>query len=136
MAVIPLRAGVLVSPAIMPAMTEPPRRRAWFQLHLSTCVVLMFVASGLLWTNVRENKSLEVYDNVEIHRSDRGFPLFYFTHGKVVGHYKYKDDEVKEVSHFDSSRMAANISIALGAIMLIAFACEFLRRRRERKRAA
>ena len=29
-------------------MNEPKRRR-WFQLHLSTVVVLSFVAAGLLW---------------------------------------------------------------------------------------
>ncbi|MCK6474026.1 MAG: hypothetical protein L6R28_20070 [Planctomycetes bacterium] len=28
-------------------MAEPPKRRAWFQLHLSTCVVLMVVAGAL-----------------------------------------------------------------------------------------
>lgn len=27
-------------------------RRSWFQLHLSTAIVLMFVAGGLLWANV------------------------------------------------------------------------------------
>jgi hypothetical protein len=35
-------------------MSDPtPNRRRWFQLHLSTCVVLMFVAGGLVWANVR-----------------------------------------------------------------------------------
>ena len=29
-----------------------PKRRAWFQLHLSTCVVLMIVAGALVWVNV------------------------------------------------------------------------------------
>jgi len=29
----------------------PPRRR--FQIHLSTAIVLMFVAGGLMWANVR-----------------------------------------------------------------------------------
>ncbi len=31
-------------------MTEPPRRKR-FQIHLSTAIVLMFVAGGLLWAN-------------------------------------------------------------------------------------
>src|SRR6185436_7080909 len=32
-------------------MSEPGRRR-WFQLHLSTCILLMMVAGGLLYTNM------------------------------------------------------------------------------------
>jgi|SRR5579862_1564436 len=32
-------------------MTSPPRR-ARFQIHLSTAIVLMFVAGGLIWANV------------------------------------------------------------------------------------
>jgi|SRR5579862_335837 len=34
-------------------MPEPPRR-ARFQIHLSTAIVLMFVAGGLIWANVYE----------------------------------------------------------------------------------
>jgi hypothetical protein len=33
-------------------MTEPPPKR--FQIHLSTAIVMMFVAGILLWANVRE----------------------------------------------------------------------------------
>jgi len=29
-------------------MSNAPKKRPWFQIHLSTCVVLMFVAGGLL----------------------------------------------------------------------------------------
>lgn len=29
-----------------------PRKRAWFQLHLSTCIVLMVAAGALMWANV------------------------------------------------------------------------------------
>jgi len=28
-------------------------KRPWFQFHLSTAIILMFVASGLLWLNMR-----------------------------------------------------------------------------------
>jgi hypothetical protein len=34
-------------------MTEPPRRKR-FQIHLSTAIVLMFVAGGSIWANVHE----------------------------------------------------------------------------------
>lgn len=32
----------------------PAMKRAWFQFHLNTCVVLMVVAAWLLWMNVAE----------------------------------------------------------------------------------
>ena len=35
----------------------PPRRR--FQIHLSTAIVLMFVAGGLIWANVRLRRTAE-----------------------------------------------------------------------------
>ena len=34
-------------------MPNPPPRKP-FQIHLSTAIVLMFVASGLMWANVTE----------------------------------------------------------------------------------
>ena len=30
-------------------------KRRWFQIHLSTAIVLMFVAGGLVWLNVRQH---------------------------------------------------------------------------------
>jgi hypothetical protein len=33
-------------------MTDAPKKRPWLQFHLSTAVVLTFVAAGLLWANV------------------------------------------------------------------------------------
>ena len=40
-------------------MTDKPRS-PWFQLHLSTATVLMFVAGGLLWANVRVTKASQL----------------------------------------------------------------------------
>ncbi|HEY3321379.1 MAG TPA: hypothetical protein VGP72_12985 [Planctomycetota bacterium] len=36
-------------------MTDQPKRRPLFQLHLSTCIVLMFVAGALMWANMRRS---------------------------------------------------------------------------------
>ncbi|MCY3021957.1 MAG: hypothetical protein NTW87_23340 [Planctomycetota bacterium] len=33
-------------------MSDAPKKRTWFQFHLSTAVVLMFVAGGLMWANL------------------------------------------------------------------------------------
>jgi hypothetical protein len=32
--------------------------RKWFQIHLSTAMVLMFLAGGLLWLNLRDSREL------------------------------------------------------------------------------
>ncbi|HLX59657.1 MAG TPA: hypothetical protein VKX17_00105 [Planctomycetota bacterium] len=39
-------------------MPEPPRR-ARFQIHLSTAIVMMFVAGGLMWANFYEGAVLQ-----------------------------------------------------------------------------
>ena len=39
-------------------MTEPPRRKR-FQIHLSTAMVMMFVAGGIIWANVRETRFIK-----------------------------------------------------------------------------
>jgi len=49
-------------------MNDPTKKRPWFQYHLSTAVVLMFVAAGLLWLNVRggaEYGSLSQHDGYQ-----------------------------------------------------------------------
>ena len=33
---------------------EKEKKRAWFQIHLSTAVVVMFVAGCLIWANTKE----------------------------------------------------------------------------------
>jgi len=33
-------------------MDGQPRKRAWLQFHLSTAILMMFVAGGLLWANL------------------------------------------------------------------------------------
>jgi hypothetical protein len=45
--------------------------RAWFQIHLSTAIVLMFVAGGLVWANIRQ-RITEVTFLVSV--IDRGWP--------------------------------------------------------------
>ena len=44
-------------------MSDAAKKRPWFQYHLSTAVVLMFVAGGLMWANMTPER--KVYDQVE-----------------------------------------------------------------------
>jgi hypothetical protein len=51
-------------------------KRRWFQIHLSTAIVMMFVAGGLLWINLKEPSDEPVFEkdvNYVIH--GRGWPL-------------------------------------------------------------
>ncbi len=45
-------------------MSTPSTKRPWFQFHLSTAIVLMFAASGLLWANMRPAR-FELLESVE-----------------------------------------------------------------------
>ncbi|MCK6474726.1 MAG: hypothetical protein L6R28_23645 [Planctomycetes bacterium] len=55
-------------------MTDaPPKKRAWFQLHLITCVVLMVVAGALVWVNLRA-RPVDFHHNGQTHWFERGWP--------------------------------------------------------------
>jgi len=41
-------------------MAEAPKKRAWFQIHLSSAVVLMFVAGILIYLNIHSRTNLWV----------------------------------------------------------------------------
>lgn len=43
-------------------MSEQPKKRPWFQFHLSTAVALMFVAAGLLWLNMNSQVAFMHWD--------------------------------------------------------------------------
>jgi hypothetical protein len=61
-----------------PETGQPARKRRWFQFHLSTAIVLMFVASALLWLNLRQSIGYE--DRSYVVRL-RGWPVaFIYEH--------------------------------------------------------
>ena len=52
-------------------MNDAPKKRPLFQIHLSTCIILMFVAGGLMWANVPPSHKFEyVYEH--------GFPCAFY----------------------------------------------------------
>ncbi|MCY3020742.1 MAG: hypothetical protein NTW87_17125 [Planctomycetota bacterium] len=79
------------------ASTAPlvAKKRPWFQFHLSTAIILMFVAGGLLWANVRlhtqrvdlffgESRVVSRFEAREWgNRTVRGWPLDYMQHSLV-----------------------------------------------------
>lgn len=91
-------------------MTEQPEKRSWFQLHLSTCVALMFVAGPLVWANYS----------------------YYMNLDWILRHFNLYE------ASFDLFLLGCSGLPVLSIVVLsgIAVTAEFLLRRRERKRAA
>ena len=114
-------------------------KRRWFQIHLSTAVVLMFVAGGLMWANLRARK-------VEWDGSNIGYvatrsPAFDYGWPQVIlnDHYEWKTpfdrsdltDETYKVQWWRYDNLAINIATALALFCATAFMCEWSIRRRE-----
>jgi len=57
-------------------MTDP-KPRPWFRFHLSTCIVMMFVAGALVGANVTPNFPLSFYPGLPLRQQDTkwGWPL-------------------------------------------------------------
>ena len=118
-------------------MTDKPRR-AWFQLHLSTAIVMMFVAGGLLWANlivtrIEEPGKKDWYRNgppkygwLEYY----GWPKPAFTRFPIwVGSAVWRESGVNET--FVWQYAAIDVATAAAVLFATLFACEWLVRRRE-----
>ena len=55
-------------------MTDKPRR-AWFELHLSTVIAMMFVAGGFMWANMQAHEFS--YGADVVLEDDAGNPFTY-----------------------------------------------------------
>lgn len=116
-------------------MTDaPPKKRPWFQLHLSTCVVLMVVAGALMWANLDWK-----YFGGNMSSSEylRGWPKY--MQGKSVPAVpKFRMDDHEWPFQYNADMnlegVAFNLFVALTILGATALACEFPIRRRERKR--
>lgn len=119
---------------------KKPKRRAWFQLHLSTCVVMMVVAGAMLGLNMRPIQILESRCEFETQWTLTvrcpGFPGDIWR-GTVCGSPTpeaalenfLNDGKIVRGGRYD------NLWPCLVVLSLAALACQFLIRRRDRKRA-
>jgi len=125
-------------------MPEPPRR-ARFQIHLSTAIVLMFVAGGLIWANVTpsvfefggtiiEKKGYLDFKGDIVRRSVFGWPWIAYE-VRTEYQYYYTDPRYPEV-RFDPSKkwneksIFCDIALALAILFAVWFLLEYLIRRR------
>ena len=86
-------------------MTEPPPRKR-FQIHLSTAIVLMFVAGALIWANVQRWRPMSRPPRCRFY----GWPCF------VV------DEYFLEVNYLMA---LINVLVAIMLLMVISFLCEW-----------
>lgn len=132
-------------------------RRPWFQIHLSTTIVLMFVAGGLLWVNIAPHEQTYVAGLVPDEGNEwssrheefgtvteRGWPLrilqfkiLFFPHSgeresphESLG-FPGRINYVPPSSHISVGAIIIKSLVALAFITAAAFACELSIRRRE-----
>ena len=138
-------------------MSEQPQKRPWFQYHLSTAIILMFVASGLLWLNMRLNFAIfrELGPQLDGQGRKRiglevgaslGWPLkfCYYGNGMFVSEGHVREEAAEQCreqlydmmknSDFSQEAMLNNIATALGILVVVASTCEYFIRRRDLKR--
>jgi len=113
------------------------KRRAWFQIHLSTAIVMMFVAGGLMWMNMR----LQRFEDLPFDANKQeylkigwieayGWPKYAFIRCPLYGGSAvYREMGVNE--SFLLSYAAINLATAITILLLTTFLCERQIRRRE-----
>jgi len=122
--------------------------RKLFQLHLSTALVLMFVAAGLVWLNVREVKtgnyekpwtyvpvSMSLLSNAKVLTHARGWPWYFqsywyesWVYPEIYGSApEWKEGSIVE---WDRWHLAFNILVALALLAGVGVAVEWVVRRR------
>ncbi|MCZ7648975.1 MAG: hypothetical protein M5U26_27580 [Planctomycetota bacterium] len=126
------------------------RKRAWFQLHLSTLLLLTFAAAGMLWANVRvvedirefylPAKSIEPVPprtprKAKAFRGRQGWP-FAIRQEKEFGPEAAVVGITSPMSPMDADFQIAgvfkNLLVALGILIALAVPLEWLARRKPR----
>jgi hypothetical protein len=100
------------------------KKRPWFQFHLSTLIMVTFVAGGLIWANVRVWKPSDTPDNWKM----IGWPFAY-----RCSLCKWGEDlsVVCFGPTFIPEHFAADIGIAIVILIAVFVALEYLIRRKE-----
>jgi hypothetical protein len=115
-------------------MTQP---RRWFQLHLSTVVVLTLVAGGLVGLNVTPRES-KIYVRqsvlqIEEWQSTNPNPLIVSSYGWPTDHRDralnfYRVSERDKIRY---DRLCANVAVCLAIMSAVGVTLEYLIRRRK-----
>jgi hypothetical protein len=107
--------------------------RKWFQIHLSTAVVLMFVAGCLMWVNFHSSDAVSKSD-FGIHWTEirSGWPAVVASRSEDWYQGMSKDYERRIPPKLDNFvAILINIVSAMLICSAVAAACEWIIRRRE-----
>jgi len=119
-----------------------PKR--WFQLSLTTCIVMMVVAGVLVWANLKsEEMTWDAWDAtadgraVAGYSNNRGWPFMAF---KGSPEWQTRDQQVllklqvsTRTSELSFWYASIDVAVAFTILAATAFACEWYTRRHARK---
>ena len=113
--------------AYNPGMGETKKRR-WFQIHLSTAVVLMITAGVLMWANLREQRG-----GTKCRPHEWGF-----YYGWPISLFESLGSDITcESDHTERQvQMVVNILVSFAILAAVGFTCEWWARRRKPKEPA
>ena len=141
-------------------MTEPPRRKR-FQIHLSTALIMMFGAGGIIWANVVTHRVgdaslgkvtfntpaimtgpdgkdiVNVTAIPQTGATNRGWPATLISKKWTV--FEIKGGTKEEIAHnqrYHAQGIAINLATMLGILIAICLLCEWLIRRRAARKGA
>jgi hypothetical protein len=115
-----------------PETSQPVRKRPWFQFHLSTAVILMCAAGGLLWANL--SRSEFMYCIVEESPSGGSWTdCVGQAYGWPCASWYSHPGLGSEIT-VEGTKICLDVASALCLLLLVAFTLEWLIRRRERNR--
>jgi len=124
-------------------MTETPRR--WrFQIHLSTAVVLMFIAGALTWANMYPREKIFPMEwrgsHIDYAYSERGFPFSAYRYLPAVKPKSSESNNPKaglpEGIRMSYSMMVIDGLVAIAILFAVGLICEWRVSRRAARKAA
>jgi len=119
-------------------MNDKPRR--WFQIHLSTAIVLMLLTSTLMFANFRL-RTIEAHENLNqsypksamildsMHCYEQGFPFTCLHFDRYV--HLNPNQTVDQDGELKFKPLLANLSTCIASLVIAASALEWRIRRRE-----
>ena len=118
-------------------MLETPRSRR-FQIHLTTAIVLMFVAGALIWANVTEQVvQVTKFNYIQTLATEYGWPFKAFRIDELRWLFAQSAKEHSSECYMPAYLMGAlDLFIALLSLFSVWYACEWLIRRRSSRKDA
>jgi len=125
-------------------------RRPWYKIHLSTAIILMFVASGLLWLNFARylhplGPKIHYEGPLKNCKLSDATGFFYMGLPIPAIGYRYHLEPTTDTHTFIMREtdktlickplwLLVDILVAAGILVLVAIACEWSIRRKERRK--